>query len=191
MATELVTKTRYAYRGRLLKLRVARVRLQNGLETTREIVEHPGAVAVIPVLDDGRILFTRQYRMAARKQLLEIPAGTLEPRETALACARRELIEETGYGARRIRKLFSCYLAPGYSTEKIHFFLGTRLVRGRARQAQDEMITVRAMDLRQGLRAIEAGRIQDAKTICGLYYLATHGTCRRHKAWGPMGPATE
>jgi len=188
--TELVTKTRYAYRGRLLKLRVARVRLQNGLETTREIVEHPGAVAVIPLLDDGRILFTRQYRIAARKQLLEIPAGTLEARETALTCARRELVEETGHAARRIRKLFSCYLAPGYSTEKIHFFLGTSLVRRRARQAQDEMITVRAMNLRQGLRAIEAGRIQDAKTICGLYYLATHGTWRRRKARRRVGPLT-
>ena len=188
--TELVTKARYAYRGRLLKLRVARVRLQNGLEATREIVEHPGAVAIIPVLDDKRILFTQQYRIAARKQLLEIPAGTLEPGETALVCARRELIEETGYGARRIRKLFSCYLAPGYSTEKIHFFLGTRLVRTRARQAKDEMITVRAMSLHQGLRAIEAGRIQDAKTICGLYYLATHGARRRSKASRPLGRST-
>jgi ADP-ribose pyrophosphatase len=173
--TELVTKARYAYRGRLLRLRIVRVRLPNGLETTREIVEHPGAVAVIPLLDDKRILFTQQYRIAARKQLLEIPAGTVEPDETPLACARRELTEETGYRAGRVRKLFSCYLAPGYSTEKIHFFLGTSLVRTRARQAEDEAITVRAMNLHQGLRAIEAGRIQDAKTICGLYYLATHG----------------
>jgi len=188
--SELVTRTRYAYRGRLLKLRVATVRLPNGVETSREIVEHPGAVAVIPLLDDGVILFTQQYRMAAHKQLLEIPAGTLEPNETALACARRELIEETGYAAGRIRKLFSCYLAPGYSTEKIHFFLGTRLVRRRASVAEDEMITVRAMSLRQGLRAIEAGKIQDAKTICGLYYLATHGTRKRRKARRPIGSPT-
>lgn len=172
--TELVTKMRYAYRGRLLRLQVAKVKLPSGLETTREIVVHPGAVAIIPLLDD-EILFTQQYRIAARKQLLEIPAGTLEPGETPLLCARRELIEETGYEAQRIRKLFSCYLAPGYSTEKIHFFLATRLVRKSAKQAEDEAITVRAMRLHQGLRAIEAGRIQDAKTICALYYLATHG----------------
>jgi ADP-ribose pyrophosphatase len=177
--TELVTKTWYAYRGKLLKLRVSQVRLPNGLETTREIVEHPGAVAIIPLLDENRILFAQQYRMAARKELLEIPAGTLEPGETALSCARRELIEETGYEAQRIRKLFSCYLAPGYSTEKIHFYLGTSLVRRKTRQAEDEAITVRAMKLDQGLRAIEAGRIQDAKTICGLYYLATHGKTKR------------
>lgn len=172
--TELVTKTRYAYRGKLLKLRVSQVRLPSGRETTREIVEHPGAVAIIPLLDKDKILFAQQYRMAARKELLEIPAGTLEPGETASLCARRELVEETGYEARRMRKLFSCYLAPGYSTEKIHFFLGTRLVRRKAKQAEDEAITVRAMKLSQGLRAIERGRIQDAKTICGLYYLATH-----------------
>jgi ADP-ribose pyrophosphatase len=173
--TELVTKTRYAYTGRLLRLRVSQVRLTNGINTTREIVEHPGAVAIIPLLDENKILFVQQYRMAAGKKLLEIPAGTLERGETALFCAKRELTEETGYEARKIRKLFSCYLAPGYSTEKIHFFLGTRLTRREARQAEDETITVRAMKLSQGLRAIEAGRIQDAKTICGLYYLATHG----------------
>jgi ADP-ribose pyrophosphatase len=172
--SETLTKTRYGYKGKLLKLRVDRVRLPNGYKTTREIVEHPGAVAIIPVLDDARILLTRQYRRAARRHMIEIPAGTLERGESPILCAKRELIEETGYATGRIRKLFSCFLAPGYSTEKIHFFLATRLVPRKAEQPEDETITTQAVKLREGLRAIERGEIQDAKTICGLYYLATH-----------------
>ena len=178
--TELVTRTTYRYRGILLKLRVAQVRLPDGYETTREIVEHPGAVAIIPIFDSNRILVTRQYRIAAGRDLVEIPAGTLEDGEKPLSCAKRELTEETGYAARRIRKLFSCYLAPGYSTEKIHFFLATGLVRRKAKQAEDERISTRAFSLAAGVRAIERGQIQDAKTICGLYYLATrHGARSR------------
>jgi len=179
--SERIIRAGYAYSGRLLKLRVAQVKLPSGRKTTREIVEHPGAVAIVPLLDNRRILVTRQYRAAARKYLMEIPAGTLEPSESAPACAKRELAEETGYKAKRIRKLFSCYLAPGYSTERIHFFLGERLVRTKARPAEDETITVQSMDLDEGLRAIETGKIEDAKTICGFYYLATHGKGQRRK----------
>jgi len=172
--SERITKARYVYTGRLLKLRVARVRLPNGVETTREIVEHPGAVAILPILDRNKILVTKQYRIAARRHLMEIPAGTLEPDESPRSCAKRELIEETGYAAKRMRKVFSCYLAPGYSTEEIHFFVATKLVPSKPTQVEDEVITVQAIDLHEALRAIETGEIQDAKTICGLYFLATH-----------------
>jgi ADP-ribose pyrophosphatase len=172
--SERITRARYTYSGRLLKLRVAKVRLADGFETTREIVEHPGAVAIIPLLDSGKIVVTRQYRIATSRYLIEIPAGTLEPGERPLSCATRELMEETGYTARRIRKLFSCYLAPGYSTEKIHFYLATGLARTKAKPAEDERISVRTTTIAEGLRAIKQGRIQDAKTICGLYYLAAH-----------------
>jgi ADP-ribose pyrophosphatase len=170
---ELTIDTQNVYNGKLLKLRVERVKLPNGRETTREIVEHPGAVAIVPVLDNGKLLVVKQYRTAPRRRLMEIPAGTLEGGEAALACARRELIEETGYAAGRLRKLFSCYLAPGYSTEKIHFFLATQLVPTSGRQAEDESIIVQAIDLHEALKAIERGKIQDAKTISALYYLAT------------------
>jgi len=189
--SELITNARYAYSGILLKLRVAKVKLPSGRETTREIVEHPGAVAILPLLDTGRILVTRQYRAAARKHLVEIPAGTLEPGESPVSCAKRELGEETGYTARQLRKLFSCYLAPGYSTEKIHFFLARLLVPTKAKHAQDESISLRAMSLHEGLRAIDRGEIQDAKTICGLYYLAMHGKRRRQKSHGWHGRSTE
>jgi len=163
------------------------VKMPDGFETTREIVEHPGAVAIIPLLEPKKILVTRQYRMAAGKHLIEIPAGTLERGESPLLCAKRELVEETGYAARRIRRLFSCYLAPGYSTEKIHFFIATRLVPRKARQAEDERIALRTMDLQEGLRGIERGQIQDAKTICALYYLATHERAGSRKGKGRVG----
>jgi ADP-ribose pyrophosphatase len=170
---ELTIDTQNVYNGKLLKLRVERVKLPNGRETTREIVEHPGAVAIVPVLDNGKLLVVKQYRTAPHRRLMEIPAGTLQAGEAPLACAKRELIEETGYAAGRLRKLFSCYLAPGYSTEKIHFFLATQLVPTSGRQAEDESIIVQAIDLHEALKAIERGKIQDAKTISALYYLAT------------------
>jgi ADP-ribose pyrophosphatase len=171
---EVTINTQTVYSGRLLKLHVDTVKLPNGRETTREIVEHSGAVAIIPVLDNRKVLVVKQYRTAARRRLMEIPAGTLEAGEAPLACARRELIEETGYAAGRLTKLFSCYLAPGYSTEKIHFFLASELVPTKSRQAEDESIIVQAMDLQGALRAVEEGKIQDAKTISALYYLAVH-----------------
>jgi ADP-ribose pyrophosphatase len=185
--SEAITNSHKVFIGRLLQLRVDTVRLANGRDTTREIVEHPGAVAIVPLLDDDKLIVVKQYRAAARKQLLEIPAGTLEPGEAPLSCAKRELIEETGYSARSFSKLFSCYLAPGYSTEKIHFFLARQLVRTEADPAEDEAIAIHFMNLREGLEAIERGKIQDAKTISALYYLATRKkwrgrTSRRHYA---------
>ena len=182
--SEVTIKTQSVYTGRLLKLRVDTVRLPNGRETTKEIVEHPGAVAIIPILDNGKLLVVEQYRTAARRRMMEIPAGTLEAGEAPLACAKRELIEETGYAGGRFKRLFSCYLAPGYSTEKIHFFLASRLVKTKARPAEDEFITVRAMDLDEALKAVDRGKIQDAKTISALYYLAMHHDKRRHPSKG-------
>ena len=177
--SEVTVKTRGVYSGRLLKVHVDTVKLPNGRETTREIVEHPGAVAIIPLLDNGKLLVVKQYRTPVRRRLIEIPAGTLEAGEAPLPCARRELIEETGYAARRFTKLFSCYLAPGYSTEKIHFFLASQLVPTKAKQADDEAIIVQPMGLHEALKAIEQRKIQDAKTISALYYLAVHEDKRR------------
>jgi ADP-ribose pyrophosphatase len=172
--SEVTIKTRSVYSGKPLTLHVDTVRLPNGRETTREIVEHPGAVAIIPILDNGKLLVVKQYRTAARRSMMEIPAGTLEAGEAPLACAKRELIEETGYAAGRFKRLFSCYLAPGYSTEKIDFFLASQLVPTKARPEEDEFITVQAMHLDKALKAVERGKIQDAKTISALYYLAMH-----------------
>ena len=171
--TEITTGTRYMYKGSLLRLRVDNVTLPNGFKTTREIVEHPGAVAIIPLLPDNRILLTKQYRRAANRKMIEIPAGTLERGESPISCAKRELAEETGYTPTRIRRLFSCFLAPGYSTEKIHFFVATDLVPKKTEHPPDETITTHAMKLDECLRGILHGEIQDAKTVCGIYYVAT------------------
>jgi len=100
-------------------------------------VEHPGAVAIVPMPKSRTILVTRQYRIAAGRRMLEIPAGTLEAGEDPLTCAKRELIEETGYATKRVRRLVLCYLAPGYSTEKIHFYL--RAIWRRRRQLIQRM----------------------------------------------------
>jgi ADP-ribose pyrophosphatase len=172
--SEVTINTQSVYNGKLLKLHVDTVRLRNGRETSKEIIEHPGAVAIIPILDNGKLVVVKQYRTAARRRMIEIPAGTLEGDEAPLACAKRELTEETGYVAGRFTRLFSCYLAPGYSSEKIHFFLANELLRTKAKPAEDEFITVQAMNLDEALRAIERGKIQDAKTISALYYLAMH-----------------
>jgi ADP-ribose pyrophosphatase len=176
---ELTINTHSVYNGKLLKLHVDTVRLPNGEETTKEIIEHPGAVAIIPVLDSGKLLIVNQYRAAARRRMMEIPAGTLEPDESPLACAKRELTEETGYVAGHFTRLFSCYLAPGYSSEKIHFFLASELVRTKANPAEDEFITVQAVNLDDALELIEHGKIQDAKTISALYYVAMHPNKQR------------
>src|SRR5262249_44209047 len=115
--TETVIGSEEIFRGKIVHLRVDSIRLPDGSESKGEIVAHKGAVCVVPVRDDGTVLLIRQFRLAAGKALLEIPAGTREEGEEPDACAARELEEETGYRATTLRPLFSAYLAPGYSTE--------------------------------------------------------------------------
>jgi ADP-ribose pyrophosphatase len=165
---EEVLEAERVYCGRLLALFKFRV-LINGVETVREVVEHPSAVAVIPVKDDGRIVLVRQYRLPARESLIEIPAGTLEEGEGEEDCARRELLEETGYLAKSFNKIRSFYLAPGYSTEKITLFLATGLEKRRQRPELDESLEPLELTLDEALRMVEDGAIKDAKTIIGIY----------------------
>src|SRR5262245_44718367 len=127
---ETVIDSQEIYSGKIVHLRVDTVRLPNGHESKREIVGHRGAVCVVPVQADGTILLVRQFRLAAGKVLLEIPAGTLEAGEDPADCAARELEEETGFKAGQMRFLFSAFLAPGYSTELIHAYLATDLTEG-------------------------------------------------------------
>src|SRR5688500_5657767 len=115
------------YDGKLFKVVREVVRIANGNERPREIVEHPGAVALVAVDADGKLLMVRQYRRAATKVLLEIPAGTREKGEDSEACARRELIEETGYEATHVRKLGGFFSAPGFCTEYLDCYLMTGL----------------------------------------------------------------
>jgi ADP-ribose pyrophosphatase len=156
------------FSGRLVKLRVDRVRLPNGRETTREVVVHRGAVAVVPLTADEKVVMVRQFRQAAGEVLMEIPAGTLEHGEDAMQCADRELQEEIGFKAEEMTLMFRSYLAPGYSSEMLHTFLARGLVKASAHRDADEFIEVVEVPLDEAVELIRAGTIKDAKTICGV-----------------------
>lgn len=156
------------FAGRLVKLRVDKVRLPNGRQTTREIVVHRGAVAAVPLTGDGKVVMIRQYRQAAGEVLLEIPAGTLDPGEDPHACVSRELIEETGYRSDRTTLMFRSYLAPGYSSEMLHTFLAEGLAHVGQRAEEDEFLEVVEIPLDEAVDKIIFGEIKDAKSICGI-----------------------
>ncbi len=144
----------------------------NGKVKVRQLVKHPGAVVMLPVLPDGRIIYERQYRFAVGDYIYELPAGTLEPGEDPLETAKRELIEETGYEAERWRKLAEFYLAPGYSTEYMHLYVAEGLTFVGENRDEDEDITLHPMTVEEAERAIKENLFRDAKTILGtLMYL--------------------
>ena len=150
-------------------MRVDRVLFDDGIEATREVVEHRGASVIIPLLEDKRVLLVRQYRYAIGKELLEIPAGTCDEGESPEDCAKRELQEETGFTCDDLEKVLECYVAPGYSTEKIHFFLAKRLRRTQQDPDEDERISVEPVSIPDALAKIRNGEICDGKSICALF----------------------
>jgi ADP-ribose pyrophosphatase len=162
------------YEGKLVKLYKDTVELPDGQRAYREIVKHPGAVAMVPLLPDGRVLLVRQYRTAAQRVLLEIPAGTLEPGEDPLEAAARELQEETGYRPGRLVRLGAEYTAPGYTSELIHLFLATELETARLEADDDEFIEVVSLPFEEALRRVVAGEIPDGKTQVGLLLAARY-----------------
>jgi ADP-ribose pyrophosphatase len=172
MKLEQRISSRRIYDGRILNFRVDEVKIENGKLTSREIVEHRGAAAIVPILEGSEVILVRQYRYAVSTELLEIPAGTLEPGEQAEDCAKRELEEETGYTCQVISKVLECFVAPGYSTEKIHIYLAKGLTKTRPRTEEDEKITVESFPFEAALDKIRSGEIQDAKTIAGLHAAA-------------------
>jgi len=149
-------------------VRVDEVELPNGTRTTREIVPHPGAVAIVPLLDDGRVVMIRQYRHAAGKVLWELPAGLIEEGEEPEQAARRELAEEVGYEAGHLELLLSAYLSPGFSCEVAHVFLGLGLQKVEARGEADETIHAVSLALSEAVEMVRRGEVQNAAAICGL-----------------------
>jgi len=170
---EKTITSRTVHQGKNFSFKSDEVELSNGNHTTRDIVDHPGAVAIIPLLKEGNIVFVRQYRYSAGRELLEIPAGTLKPGEHPDKCAARELKEETGYSAGSIKKLLSCYMAPGYSNEVIHFYIASDLREGKQESEEDEDILVQKYGFDEALKMIEDGDIMDAKTIVGVLSFLT------------------
>jgi ADP-ribose pyrophosphatase len=179
--SEETISTRRVYEGRVVSLRVDRVRLPDGRVTDREIVEHGGAVGVVALDDDGNVLLVRQFRSALGKHLLEIPAGTLEVDEDVRACAFRELHEETGYSAQQMEPLYAFYSSPGFSNERIWLFLATCLTPGTQDVESDELIEVVKVPLQRALEMVAAGEICDGKSILGLVATSARVDRSRHK----------
>jgi ADP-ribose pyrophosphatase len=168
---ERTVNSRRAFSGRLLALRVDEVELESGRRATREVVEHPGAVAVL-AWDGERLAAVRQWRQAAGAELLEIPAGTCEPGESPLATAQRELAEECGLTAARWEEGPAFYTAPGFSTELLTLFLATDLHAVDVAPPDDEALERSWLTLADALAAIDDGRIRDAKSLVGILWLA-------------------
>ncbi len=170
-----------AFHGRLLKVWVDTVRLPNGRTSTREVVAHPGAVAMVPLYDADHVLLVRQWRHPAGRALLEIPAGTLDAGEDPCDCAVRELMEEIGYRPQLLTRLADIFLAPGYSSECLHLFLAEQLSPERLAHDEDETIDTVCLDWHDIETLIAHGEINDAKTLAGLL-LAQHHLQRRMDA---------
>lgn len=156
--------------GRLLKVFDDKVRLPDGKESTREIIRHPGAVVVIAVLDNGKLLFERQFRYPLRSVFLEMPAGKIDAGEHILDTARRELREETGYKAKLWRHLGSMHPAIGYADERIEIFWAQGLSYVGAELDHDEILEVVELSIADALLAVRDGEITDAKTITAILW---------------------
>ena len=163
-----IVRSETLYRGRVLTLKLDEVIEPGGIQARREVVVHPGSVVVLPILPDGRVVLVRQFRYAARRSLWELVAGSLEPRENVLAAARRELVEETGYRARTVRRLMSFYPSPGFLTERMHLVLARGLTLGQAQPEVDERIEVGLFSRTKLHSMLGSGKIDDGKTLVGL-----------------------
>ena len=159
------------YRGIFLDMKRDQVSLPDGNQAVREYLTHPGAVAIVAVLDDGRVLMERQYRYPIAKACLEIPAGKLDPKEDHLLCAQRELAEETGYTATKWSFIRRIHPVISYSTEFIDLYLAEGLVSGKSHLDEEEFLDVFAAPLEQLLEWVEQGEITDVKTTIATYWL--------------------
>ena len=169
--TARILSSTTVYEGPVFGIRRDEVIEPSGVRTTREVITHPGSVVVLPVLPDGRILLIRQYRHATRQYLWELVAGRMDPGETPKAAAARELIEETGYRAKRLRVFLEVFPTPGFLEEKMFLLLATGLTAGEAEPEEDEKIISRAYNRKELEGMIHGGKLRDAKSIAGtLFY---------------------
>ena len=162
----------YMYQGNLLNLRLDRVSLPDGKEVVREIVEHPGAVAVVALDENQNVTMVKQFRDPAQRTMLEVPAGTLRRGELPEDCAKRELEEETGLVAGKLEPLAGFFVSPGYCTEYIYAFLATDLSAGQTNTDEDEFIDIISLPMKEALAMIGEGQIQDSKSISCLMLTA-------------------
>ena len=168
MEFELI-ESEIVYPGRAFTIRRDQVRLPDGRTTKFDIVEHHGSVVLIPIDNEGNLLFVRQYRHAARLDILELPAGTLDEGELPALCAARELREETGQAASQLESLGGFYLAPGYSTEYMHVYLASGLYYSPLAADADEFLQVVPVPLAEALQMAGKGLLPDAKSLAALW----------------------
>ena len=159
-----VVKTRRIYEGRVVNVRVDDVKLPNGRVSAFEIVEHNGGVCIVAQPAPDSIVLVKQYRPATGRTLLEVPAGKLEKGEDPAVCARRELLEETGYRCERLRKLWSFFTAPGFCSELLHLFVAEGLTPGKAQPEENESISLEIVRVDDAWAMVERDEIPDAKT---------------------------
>ncbi len=155
------------------RFRVERLAFETpaGESISKDVVRHPGSVAIVPLLDDGRICLIRNHRVTVGQTLIEIPAGTMEPPEPPLECARRELIEETGFRAKEMKLISRFFPAPGILDEEMHLFLATGLEAGPAAREAGEMIENHIVTVPEALALLADGHLNDAKTMLGILFL--------------------
>ena len=168
---ERLRQSRRIYAGHVVNLRIDEVELPSGRVAEREIVEHRGAVAFIPLLDSHEVLLVRQFRLAAARYLLEIPAGSIESGETVIAALERELAEEVGMRANRVDHLCSFFPSPGFLTEEVHIYLAQELSPYRL-PAEEEELEVLRLPFGEAVALVARGEIRDAKSIIGLLVAA-------------------
>lgn len=169
-----VLSSKVAFRGPVFHVTTDQVQEPSGIRARRDVVRHPGSIVVLAVDDhrpEPRVLLERQYRHAAGGYTWELPAGSMDPGESALAAARRELLEETGYRARRWQRALKFYPSPGFLDEIMSVYLARGLRPGPAQPEEDEVITVRFFPVSAALKMIQRGRVGDGKTIAGLLWL--------------------
>ncbi len=161
-------------KGRAFSIRRDTLKTPDGRETKFDIIEHGGSVIIVPIDQDGNLLFVRQYRHAAGMDLLELPAGTLEEGEDPALCAAREIREETGFAADKIEKIGDFYLAPGYSTEFMHVYLAQELRQDPLAADDDEFLSVEKIPFAEAVQMAERGEMPDAKSLAALLLAKSH-----------------
>jgi ADP-ribose pyrophosphatase len=180
LAEEVTISTKRVFEGRVVNLRVDTIRTAGGAESTREIVEHAPCIAVIPVDKDSNILLVKQFRKPVEKELLEIPAGGIEPGEDPEDAVQRELREEIGYKSSKLEALGGFYSVPGYSSEYLYIFLAEDLVPSRLQGEDTDEIDVVRMPLEEVVRLIGSGEICDGKSLAAMFLLNERRKRKHH-----------
>ncbi len=169
--TEYRISSERVFEGHFVKVQSDQVTLPNGKTTCREYIKHPGAVVILPVFDDGTVLLERQFRYPLNQVFIEFPAGKIDPDEAALDCAKRELLEETGYTAQSWQFVCTIHNAIAYSDEHLDIYLAKNLTAGPSRLDEGEFLDVYRAPLAELLDGVKTGRVTDVKTIIGAFWL--------------------